>query len=370
MVYLDHNATTPLDGQVLEAMMPFLGPFYGNPSALYRLGRLARTAIDTAREQIAALVEAQPSQVVFTSGGTEANNLAFRACAPLSAIAISAIEHPSVTEPALRLKAHGCQVFELGVDAEGLVAQAGVAEVLAAKVEFVSIMLANNETGAIQDVGWFARQLTGCGICVHTDAVQGVGKIPVSFRELGVQMLSLSSHKLYGPKGCGALVIDQNDRTTPLLLGGGQERGLRAGTENVAAIVGFGKAAELAHAGLAERTAHLLKLRHLLENSLKTIKGLVIFAEHSPRLPNTVQFGIDGYDGEMLLMRLDQKGIALSSGSACAANSAHPSPVLAAMKVEPRLARSALRISLGQTNTQTDIITFAQTLKALLDKTP
>jgi len=368
MIYLDHNATTPLDGRVLEAMLPFMGRFYGNPSALYRLGRVARTALDVSREQVAALVDAAPSEIVFTSGGTEANNLALSGFTPPSPIAISSIEHPSVTEPALRLKAQGQKLSLIPVNAEGMVTQSALEETIAIKPTWASIMLANNETGVIQDIGQIAARLAGHGIYTHTDAVQGLGKIPLSFRNLGVKMMSLSSHKIYGPKGCGALVVDKNVKIKPLILGGGQERELRGGTENVAAIVGFGKASELAQAELADRTAHLLGLRQLLEDNLKSINGLVIFSEHSPRLPNTVQFGIDGFDGEMLLMQLDQKGIAVSSGSACASGGGHPSPVLTALNIDPALAKSALRISLGQTNTETDILKFIQILKKLVGR--
>jgi len=366
MVYLDHNATTPVDERVLEAMLPFLSRFYGNPSALYRLGRLARTSIDTAREQVAALVDASASQVIFTSGGTEANNLALANLSPSSCLAISAMEHPSITEPALRLQAQGCRLAVIPVDGDGYVAQSGIEDVLALKPDMVSVMLANNETGVIQNIEALAGSLLEQGICMHSDAVQGLGKIPVSFRRLGVQMLSLSSHKIYGPKGCGALIVDSGERLTPLLVGGGQERGLRAGTENVAAIVGFGKAAELARTELADRTAHLLSLRQMLEQGLTSIEGLVIFAEHSRRLPNTVQFGVPGVDGEMLLMRLDQKGIAVSSGSACASGGGQASPVLTAMAIEPGLAKSAIRISLGQANTKADIVTFIKILKDLV----
>lgn len=366
MIYLDHNATTPLDGRVLEAMLPFLGRYYGNPSALYRLGRLARTAINTAREQVAALVDAQPSQIVFTSGGTEANNMALSGFAAPVSVAISGIEHPSVIEPALRLKTQGCQLAVIAVDTEGKVSPSAIEEIMPAKPDFVSIMLANNETGIIQDIRQLSGLLAGRGICFHTDAVQGLGKIPLSFKTLGVQMMSLSSHKIYGPKGCGALVVAQDETISPLLLGGGQERGLRGGTENVAAIVGFGKAAELAQAEFAFRTAKLLELRQVLENALKNIKGLVIFAEYSPRLPNTVQFALDGYDSEMLLMQLDKKGIAVSSGSACASGGGQPSPVLSAMQVSPSLAKSALRVSLGHSNTEAEIGQFVQILKNII----
>ncbi len=368
MIYLDHNATAPLDDRVLEAMLPFLKTFYGNPSSLYRLGRAAKSAIDAAREQLAALIGTQPGQIIFTSGGTEANNLAL-AMLPLQAgLAVSAIEHPSIIEPARHLQSQGHQLTLLDVDANGQITQDAIDEVIRLKPGLVSMMLANNETGAVQNVAHYAGQLTAQDIKVHTDAVQALGKIPVDFNRLGVDLMSLSSHKIYGPKGCGALVFNKSVTINPILWGGGQEQGLRAGTENVAAIVGFGKAAELAKAEFAERHAHLLKLRTLLEHGLSAISGLTIFAEQAERLPNTVQMGVCGIDGEMLLMQLDQKGIAVSSGSACASGFREPSPVLVAMGVDPDQAKTAIRISLGIANTEAEIFEFIKQLKSLIEK--
>lgn len=366
MIYLDHNATTPIDERVLDAMLPFLTTFYGNPSSLYRPGRVVRSAIETAREQIASLVGAQPAQVIFTSGGTEANNLALATGRPDEGLAISAIEHPSIAEPARRMKTQGRELAIIDVDADGLISQEAIDRIIRRKPGLASFMLANNETGVIQDVARHARQLREHGILIHTDAVQALGKIPVDFNRLGVHLMSLSSHKIYGPKGCGALVFEKGVEINPLLLGGGQEQDLRAGTENAAAIVGFGKAAELARVELAERGQNLLALRKLLEDGLTTIPGLTIFARQAPRLPNTVQFGIDGLDGEMLLMRLDQKNIAVSSGSACASGAREPSAVLTTMGVNPDLAKSAIRVSLGQSNTAADIDKFIELLKSLL----
>jgi cysteine desulfurase len=368
MIYLDHNATTPIDDRVLEAMLPFLKTFYGNPSSLYRLGRVANSAIDAARERLAVLVGVQPGQIVFTSGGTEANNLALATLPPQARLAVSAIEHPSIIEPARHLQSQGYQLSLLDVDANGQITQDAIDEVIRLKPSLVSMMLANNETGAVQNIAHYAGQLTAQGIKVHTDAVQALGKIPVDFNRLGVDLMSLSSHKIYGPKGCGALVFDKSVAINPLLRGGGQEQGLRAGTENVAAIVGFGKAAELAKTELAERHAHLLKLKNLLEHGLNAIPGLTVFAAQAERLPNTVQMGIDGIDGEMLLMQLDQKGIAVSSGSACASGLREPSPVLIAMGVDSDQAKTAIRISLGIANTEAEIFEFIKQLKSLIEK--
>ena len=365
-IYFDHNATTPIDDRVVDAMLPFLKQFYGNPSSLYRQGRLARSAIDTAREQVAALVGTQPSNVIFTSGGTEANNLAFTALKPGGRFAISAIEHPSVSGPAEHLIELGYSMQFVDVDHNGCVTQEAIKQVIDFNPQMVSMMLANNETGIIQEVAHVAPQLTDRGILVHADAVQAVGKIPVDFDRLGVGMMSLSSHKIYGPKGCGALVLAKDVNLQPTIVGGGQERGFRAGTENVPAIVGFGKAAELARTELAQRKDRLRQLRQLLEDGLATIPGVSIFAKTANRLPNTVQFGIAGMDGEMLLMAFDCKGIAVSSGSACASGGGKPSPVLAAMGVSAELAKSAIRVSLGKANTEPEITEFINQLKALV----
>lgn len=366
MIYLDHNATTPIDERVLDAMLPFLKTFYGNPSSLYRQGRIARSAIDTAREQVAALTGVTAARIVFTSGGTEANNLALANLPPQSRLAISAIEHPSITEPALHLKSCGHELAVIDVDANGLITDEAIDKAIQFKPALVSIMLANNETGVIQNIAGYAQKFRENKIMVHTDAVQALGKIPVAFNQLAVHLMSLSSHKIYGPKGCGALIFEKGVSINPIFLGGGQEQEYRAGTENVAAIVGFGKAAELAQAELAERSAHMLKLRKLLEEGLTKIPGLTIFARQAERLPNTVQFGIPKVDGEMLLMKLDQKAIAVSSGSACASGGGKPSSVLQAMGIAPELAKSAIRVSLGQANTEAEISEFINLLNTLV----
>jgi cysteine desulfurase len=366
MIYFDHNATTPLDERVLEAMQPYLKTFYGNPSSLHRHGRIARTAIDTAREQVAALVGVSSSQVIFTSGGTEANHLAFSVFATSSRFALSATEHPSVYQQARHLQCQGHELLALQVDHNGLLSTDTVGQLTLFKPRFVSILLANNETGVIQDVAYYTQLLRVNNCIVHTDAVQAVGKIPVSYADLAVNMMSVSSHKIYGPKGCGALIFDKNIPIKAIFTGGGQEQGYRAGTENVAAIVGFGKAAELAKAELADRQQHLMALKASLENALKTVPGLTIFAEQARRLPNTVQFGIAGIDGEMLLMKLDQKGIAVSSGSACASGGSEPSPALLAMGFTPEQAKTAVRISLGKDNTEAEVLAFISCLKTLI----
>jgi cysteine desulfurase len=364
MAYLDHNATTPLDERVREAMLPYLGAYYGNPSGLYRLGRLSRSAIDTAREQVAALVGAEPSAVVFTGGGTEANNLALKGLAfslPAGLAAHGASEHPSVSEPLRFLGTRGWQVAVIPVDGDGQ-PEAGFLDTLTGRdLRFASLMLANNETGVIHPVASIAERIRELGAYLHCDAVQAAGKVPVNFGELGAHLLTLSAHKLYGPKGVGALVAERSVPLEPLLHGGGQERDLRAGTENVAGIVGFGKAAELALSELEPRGAGLLRLR--LEAGLARLPGITVFAQGAERLPNTVLFAVAGYDGEALVMGLDRKGYAVSSGSACASGGGAPSPVLTAMGVDADTAKGAVRVSLGKDNTEADIDGFLDALK-------
>jgi cysteine desulfurase len=356
MIYFDHNATTPLDGRVLEAMLPYLKSCHGNPSSLHRPGRIARDAVETARAQVAALVGATASQVVFTSGGSEANNLALKGLAwslKPGHIRIGATEHPSVVESARLLAGHGWDCRTLTVDARGLIEDAALDAIAKNPPDIVSVMLANNETGVIQDVARIAALATGAWL--HCDAVQAAGKIPLNFARTGIHLMSLSGHKIGGPKGAGALIADASVPLTPLIHGGGQEKGLRGGTENVAAIVGFGKAAELAASELQERSRWLRRLRDRLEQGIEKLPGATVFARTAERLPNTLQFAVAGYDGETLVMLLDRHGIAVSSGSACAGGAREPSPVLLAMGVDPALATGAVRISLGKDNTEAEV---------------
>lgn len=372
MIYLDHNATTPLDPRVRAALQPYLERFYGNPSALYRWGRLVRDAVEQARAQVAALVGASPAQVVFTSGGTEANNLALQGyCRAHSgqALMVSRIEHSSVLEAAAGLARQGTTVVRVAVDGEGRIDPDHLAGLLKAHPRaLVSCMLANNETGVIQPLADLVAVARRSGACFHTDAVQAAGRLALDFEQLGVQMLSLSAHKLYGPKGVGALVLDRSLTLEPLLYGGGQEQGLRGGTENVIGIVGFGAAAELARAEREARETHLLNLRRRLEAGLARLPGVTIFAARARRLANTVQFGVAGIDGEMLVMALDRYRIAVSSGSACASGGGEPSHVLLAMGVDADLAKSAVRVSLGKDNTEADVEAFLTALRQVLEE--
>lgn len=366
-IYFDHNATTPVDPAVVEAMLPYFSERYANPSSIHAPGRMARAAIDTAREQVAQLVNAHPSQVIFTSGGTEANNLALNVLAtqPTAMFCVSAIEHASVLEAARRWQRRGWQLALAPVDSNGCLDEAAFAAILARRPALVSVMMANNETGVIQPLERISRLARASAAIVHSDAIQAAGKIAVDFKQSGVHMLSLSSHKLYGPKGAGALIVDKALDIEPLVLGGGHEKGLRSGTENVAAIVGFGKAAELALSQLESRHQHMLRLRHYLEEALRTMAGVHIISAAAPRLPNTVLIAIPGIEGETLLMNLDAKGLALSSGSACASGDTEPSHVLVAMGLDETLARSTLRISLGKETTQHECDTLLAAIKAL-----
>lgn len=357
MIYFDHNASTPVDERVLQAMLPFFSDFYGNPSSLYKLARLSRSAINTAREQVAQLVNARPEQVIFTSGGTEANNLALKGCWPQARILTSAFEHPSILQSG--------SADLVAITQQGYIDQQSLVRKLDQHFDLASFMLVNNETGVIQDIAAITSLVKQQNTLIHTDAIQAAGKIPVDFQAIGADLMSLSSHKLYGPKGVGALIATAEHIKLPQLTGGGQESGLRAGTENVPAIIGFGKAAELAYKELEQRSQHCLQLRLRLEKQLLELPGVSIFAQDSNRVSNTVQFGRQGWVGEMLLMQLDQHGIAVSSGSACASNQQLPSHVLAAMGVESSLANSAMRVSLGQHNTAQEIDIFVQKLKLI-----
>lgn len=368
-VYFDHNATTPADPAVVDAMLPYLSLQCGNASSRHEYGRAARRAIDEARSKVAAALGAHASEVVFTSGGSEANNLLLKGaagCLKPGLLAVSAIEHPCVLRPAEQLRKGGWTLHKLTVDADGRVDAANFQAVMAAQPRIVSVMLANNETGVIQDVEALAALARAAGACFHTDAVQAVGKIAVDFRRLnaaGVQALSLSAHKIGGPKGAAALVLDKRLDIEPLIAGGGHERGLRSGTENVAAIVGFGAACELAVARLATTAARLLALRGRLERGLQGL-GATLFGQAVERLPNTVYFAFPELDGETLVGQLDRAGYAVASGAACSSANPEPSHVLQAMGVAPELARAAVRISLGGSNTVDEVDAFLATLQA------
>ena len=372
--YLDWNASTPLDPVVREAMLPWLGAAeparFGNASSRHEYGRQARAAVDEARACVATAVGAHSTEVIFTSGGSEANNLFLKGAASVmkpGLVAVSGIEHPCVREPARQLRRSGWTMREIAVDVQGRVAPEDWQTVLSDKPRLVSVMLANNETGVIQDIGSLAAEARAAGSLFHTDAVQALGKIEIDFRGLGVHALTLSAHKIGGPLGAGALVVDKRVELAPLIAGGGQERGVRSGTENVAAIVGFGVACELAVARREAEHARLAALRDEIEAALAA-RGARIFSAGALRLPNTVFFALAGIDGETLVGKLDRAGFACASGSACSSANPEPSHTLLAMGVEPGLARGALRVSLGRDTCEDDVRRFVQTFVRVADE--
>jgi len=364
-VYLDHNATTSLDSRVLEVMLPWLREQSGNPTSRHIFGRSARTAIEHARAQVAEACGAYASQVVFTATGTEANNFAVKGIAANQSetqILYSAIEHPCVSRPAISLRQLGWESSQITVDQNGSLNIAQLESLLGVKTSLVSVMLANNETGVIQNIAAVAELARKTGALMHTDAVQGLGKLPLNFIDLNVHAMTISSHKIHGPQGAAALVLDKRVDIQPLLHGGGQERGLRSGTENIAAIVGFGMACELAVANLNNFASHTQALRDQLEQGLKALNA-TIFSNQARRIPNTSFFAIEGIEGETLVTALDRKGFAVASGSACSSDSTEPSHVLLAMGVPPDLARGAVRVSFGAHNTTEQVTNFLDTLK-------
>lgn len=372
--YFDWNASAPLDEAVRDAMLPWLGVRHGNASSRHEYGRQALAALDEARRQVAEAVGADATEVIFTSGGSEANNLFLKGAAALmkpGRVAVSEIEHPCVREPAQQLrKLGGWEVDTVGVDSSGLIDSQSWAEVLARKPKICSVMLANNETGVIQDIATLAREARRAGAVFHSDAVQAVGKIAVDFRSLAVDGLTVSAHKIGGPIGAGALVLSKRLELAPLVAGGGQERGLRSGTENVAAIVGFGAACALAHARQTQLATQVATLRDGLEAwLLNQGQGVRVFSHGAPRLANTTFFAWPGIDGETLVGKLDRAGFAVASGSACSSANPEPSHVLLAMGVAPGLARGAVRVSFGPTTRSEDVQRFqavlAQTVQEL-----
>ncbi|WP_297325556.1 cysteine desulfurase family protein [Nitrosomonas sp.] len=364
LVYFDHNATTRIDDAVLAAMLPFFQQEFGNASSRHTYGITARRAIDKARKQVADAVGVQPVQVIFTSGGSEANNLFIRGAADSlkpGNLLISAIEHPCVLKPAQALARRSCDQWtmqQLAVNTQGQVdLDAANAAMCINKPGLVSVMLANNETGVIQNVADIADMARSHGAYVHTDAIQGLGKIPVDFSSLKVHALTLSAHKIYGPKGAAALIVDKRLLLKPLIYGGGHENGLRSGTENVPAIVGFGAACELAQTRMTETARYVAQLRDHLEKGLVAM-GAIIFGANAARIPNTCYFALPDIEGDTLVVKLDKAGFAVAAGAACSSVNPGQSHVLAAMQVDPMLARSAVRVSLGGDNTLAQVEDF------------
>ncbi len=373
-VYLDNAATTPMLPEVLEAMLPYLKDAYGNPQSLHDWGDGAREAIEDARGRVAALIGAQPEEIIFTSSGTESNNFAIKGLAMAQQskgkhIVVSAIEHFSVLHSARTLEKWGFELTQVPVDRHGLVDPDEVARNLRKDTVLVSIMHANGEVGTIQPIREIARLVKEAGAIFHTDAVAAAGTIPVDVRELGVDALSLAGNQFYGPKGVGALWLKKGVRIIPLLDGGVQEGGRRAGTENVPAIVGLGKAAELAKAETESRMNHLSALRDkLIWGLLSQIEHTILTGHPTQRLPGNASFCIEFIEGEAMLMLLSSKGVAASSGSACTSRALKASHVLIAMGIRPEIAQGSLLFSFGLENTEEDVDYVLEALPPIVDR--
>jgi len=360
-IYLDHNATTPLHPEVLEAMLPYYKEAFGNPSTIYSFGQETRKATDEARETVANLIGASPEEIIFTSGGTEADNLALKGVpAALEKkgkhIVASSIEHHAVLSTLKYLEKRGYKVSFLPVDEHGWLDPGEVEEAITSQTVLISVMHANNEVGTIEPISEIGEIAQKAGIYLHTDAVQTIGKIKVNVDDLKVDLLSLSAHKFYGPKGVGALYVRKGTRIYPLLHGGYQERRRRAGTENVAGIVGLGKAAEIAPKEMVQQSRRESNLRDRLEKMIReNINHCQLNGHPTQRLPNTLNISFEFIEGESLILNLDLKGIAASTGSACTSGSLEPSHVLMAMGVAPEIAQGSIRFSLGRDNRKEDI---------------
>lgn len=366
-VYLDNAATTPLSDAARSAMEPFLGDRFGNASSVYAAGREARKAVDEARERVAVAVGARPDEVVFTSGGTEADNLALKGAAwhgreqGHDGVVVTMIEHHAVLDPARWLGKQGFRVSEAGVDASGVVRLDALKAATDGKTAIVSVMWANNEVGSVQPVAEAAAIARAAGAVFHSDAVQGMPWIEIDAES--ADLLSISAHKLGGPKGVGALIVRRGVKIQPLFHGGGQEREIRSGTYNVAGIAGFGAAIEDWVLHRASTVEHVAALRDGLQDAIvKGLTGVRVSASDGERLPNNLHLVIEGIDGESLILLLDAAGIAASQGSACSSGAAEPSHVLAAMGVSRDLARGALRLTLGPSTTDADVDRAATTV--------
>ena len=357
--YFDHNATTPLDPRVREAMLEWLGDSFGNPSAVHRFGRAAREAVEVARDRVAALVGGTSAEIVFTASGTEAVNAVITSCCELDGpsphVVVSSIEHPAVRESAARVERRGGSVSRIEPGPSGCLEASAFAETMRDETVLACLILAHNELGTLQPVSELAAVCRERGVALMTDAVQAAGKVPLAVEELGVDFLVLGGHKFHGPLGAAALWVRGGRELRPLLVGGGQERGRRSGTPDVPAIVGLGVAADLARRELDERIAHLAALRDRFERGVVGIPGGVVHCREAPRLPNTSHVAFEGVDGSFLTMRLDLRGFAVSTGSACASGTSRVSPALAAIGLDEAAARGSLRVSFGMTNSADEV---------------
>jgi cysteine desulfurase len=374
-IYLDHNATTPVLPAVVDAISAALREEFGNPSSVHHFGQRAKAIIDDARSAVAALIGADPSEVVFTSGGTESDNFAIRGAAEALEpsgrrhLIGTTIEHEAVLNTLKALGKRGWEITLLPVDASGVVSLDALKSALRPDTALVSVMHANNEIGTIQPIAELARLARASGAYFHTDAVQSAGKVTIDVKALGVDLLAISAHKFYGPKGVGAIWIRRGLRLLPLMTGGKHERNRRAGTENVAGIVGMGAAALAARAKMADESARIAPLRDRLEAGiLKGVPGTVVNGGLSPRVPNTTNISFDRIEAESLLIALDLEGIAVSTGSACSSGTLEPSHVLKAMGFPPHRTQNSIRFSLGASNTVEDVNRVVAVLPAIVEK--
>lgn len=373
-IYLDHNATTPVDQEVLEAMIPFFRECYGNPSSVHSQGRAARVGLDQAREKVAGLINAHPGEIVFTSGGTESINFAVLGVAQALKekgrhIIASEVEHPAVINSCRRLSDLGFKVDLLPVDAAGRVDMEVLKRSITDETILITIQHANSEVGSLQPIDLIGSIAKDRGVLFHSDMVQSAGKMPIDLKSLPVDLASFSAHKMYGPKGVGALFIRRGcPKILPLISGGSQERNRRGGTENVPGIVGFGAAAEIAKKRVASDAIHFEAMRKRLESSLlERMTGIEIFTDCGGAiLPNTLCFGFDGVDGQTLMIRLDIEGISVSTGTACGSGSVSPSTVLSAMDVPSGKIASMIRVSFGRNNTLEEAARFFAALQRLV----
>ena len=370
MIYLDNAASTRIHDNVLNSMLPYLKEQYGNPSSIHRQGRLTRKAVNKARKQIASIINADPAEILITSGGTESNNTALNGISsqfPSSQIITTSIEHDAVLEPCKKLSSKGFRVDYLPVDKFGMINTSDLQNIISDKTSLVSVMFGNNEVGTIQPIQKIAKICHENKIIFHTDAVQAVGKIPIDVKELGIDLLSISSHKLHGPKGIGALYIKDGVKIDPIILGGGQEFRLRSGTENVASIVGFGQACEIAQNNLSENISFVKKLQTLLIKKVVDEIPETTFNGHSEsRLSNNTHFTFLGVNGEDLIIKLDEYGIAASTGSACSVNTQKASHVLESMGFSLEQITGSLRLTIGIFNTENEINETVDILKKIV----
>jgi len=373
-IYFDHNATTPVSEEVFEAMLPYLKDEWGNPSSIHWAGRGPRKGVDDAREQVAALLGCTPLEVVFTSSGTEGDNHAIKGAvfskrAKGNHIITTTVEHPAVLNTVKYLEKTGFEATYLGVDNQGMLDLDELRAAIRPETVLISVMYANNETGTIFPVAEIAEIAKEHGVLFHTDAVQAAGKLPIDMKELKADLVTISGHKLYGPKGVGALFVRRGVKLTPLIHGGHHERNRRGGTENVAGLVGLGKAAEIAVRDMADEVAHLTTLRDRIETGLtEKIPHVYLNGHPDKRLPNTVNLSFEFVEGESLLLSLDMMGIAASSGSACTSGSLEPSHVMLAMGLTHELSHGSVRFSLGRSNTAEDVEKLIEVMPPIVDR--